>query len=155
MDSTDIFDLFDRKKIRTLFLEKYCKEQKYAPLTVKRYISSLSHFYDFVITDEVLIDKVSPEDVFKMKVIASKWSKSYNSAADEHARLRELDEQMVLITPEQIDNYEKSQFVSDALEILQRCRSNRCIISKTEFTCVRDYLLTQITVFIFIITVTA
>ena len=61
--------LFDRTVIREKFLFRYVKEQKYAPLTIQRYLLSLIHFYDFVICEDIVIDGVSPEEILRMKVI--------------------------------------------------------------------------------------
>ena len=61
--------LCDRANLREKFLFTYVKEQKYAPLTIQRYLLSPIHFYDFIICEEIQIDGVSPEEILRMKVI--------------------------------------------------------------------------------------
>ena len=69
LQSKSLSSLCDRTNIREEFLFKYVKEQKYAPLTIQRYLLSLIHFYDFIICEEIQIDGVSPEEILRMKVI--------------------------------------------------------------------------------------
>ena len=69
LQSRSLSSLCDRANIREKFLFTYVKEQKYAPLTIQRYLLSLIHFYDFIICEEIQIDGVSPEEILRMKVI--------------------------------------------------------------------------------------
>lgn len=95
LKSKDLADLFCRFKLRDSFLSVFCKEQKYKPLTIKRYLLSLVHLYDFVLSEEKKVPGVAPERVLQMKCVVNNWSKSYNSSVEEHHRLREMDEQEV------------------------------------------------------------
>ena len=69
LGTKNLSSLFERTDIREKFLFTYVKEQKYAPLTIQRYLLSLIHFYDFVICEDVIIEGVSPEEILRMKVI--------------------------------------------------------------------------------------
>ena len=50
-----------------------------------------------------------PEDILWMKVIVSRWSKSYNGTVELEQRYREMEEQAILTTPAQIRIYELSE----------------------------------------------
>ena len=68
----DISRIFNRMGIRDTFLAEYCdKIMKYAPKTIKKYLTALCHFYDFVIDEEINIVGYTTDDVLKMKVIFS------------------------------------------------------------------------------------
>ena len=149
LSSNDVQILFNKHKIRDTFLLEFAqKEKEYKALTIKRYILSLTHFYDFILSEEIVLSDVSPEDILRMKVVVSRWSKSYNEQVDVQQRLREMDEQAVLITPEQIKRYESAGDVAQAINILKDAESSvwTSSLSRQEFTCVRDYLLTEIVV---------
>ena len=64
----DMTQLCKRKSIRDKFLMIYCKEKSYAPLTIKKFLKALHHFYAFLIDEEVNTISLIPEDILKMKV---------------------------------------------------------------------------------------
>lgn len=116
--------LFDKLRIREEFLFNYAKKEKqYKAKTIKRYLLSLTHFYDFVLSDSIYIKNITPEDVLRMKVVVSRWSEAYNSDVELEQQMREMDEQLVLITPEQIQAYEQSDCVQEAQGIYNRFSS--------------------------------
>ena len=147
INSNEPSALLDKWKVRDKFLSEYAEKTKnYKALTIKRYLLSLVHFYDFLLTDEIKIAKVTPEDILRMKVTVSRWSKSYNGTAELEQQYREMEEQAVLITPAQIRIYESSEGAREAATILGTFSSplHSSTLSKQEYTCVRDYLLTEI-----------
>jgi len=144
LNSDNFNDLFNRKKIRDTFLHDYA-DNNYKPATIMRYLLSMQHFYDFLLTEELKIEGVAPEDFLRMKVLVNRWRTAYKDAAEESDLLREMDEEEILITPEQIQKYHESASVSEALTILDRLSSrNQTEVSRQEFCCVRDYLITEI-----------
>ncbi|XP_057304437.1 uncharacterized protein LOC130641583 [Hydractinia symbiolongicarpus] len=145
MTTDDLTDLLDRNIIRNEFLANYCEKQSYAPLTVKKYLSSLMHFYDFLINDEISLKNYTADDIIRMKVRISNWSKSYNPAAKEHEALRCEEEMKVLLTPEQIKTYESSENARNAIKLFGEYGSATCPqLSQTDYCCMREYLLMQI-----------
>ena len=147
LQSSDIKVLFSKHKLRDIFLHQYAEKEKgYKALTIKRYLLSLIHFYDFTLSEEIVVNDVSPENILRMKVIVSRWSKAYNGQAEKQQLLREMDEQSVLITPEQIQRYHNSECAREAREILCRVQGPFWTnsLSRLEYTCVRDHLLTEI-----------
>ena len=68
LESDDLSDLLERMNIRNKFLAEYCEKAKYAPLTIKKYLTSLVHFYDFLLNDELPMINYTPDDILRMKV---------------------------------------------------------------------------------------
>ena len=64
----DVSMLCQKKIIRTKFLMKYCVEKEYAPMTIKKYLTALHHFYGFILDEEINIVGFIPEDILRMKV---------------------------------------------------------------------------------------
>lgn len=50
LNSDNFIDLFNRKKIRESFLHDYA-DKNYKPATIMRYLLSMQHFYDFLLTE--------------------------------------------------------------------------------------------------------
>ena len=53
LNSDDLSDLLLRMNIGNKFLAEYCEKVQYAPLTIKKYLTSLLHFYDFLVNDDL------------------------------------------------------------------------------------------------------
>ena len=66
--SDDLSGLLDRMNIRNVFLAEYCETVGYAPLTIKKFLTSLVHFYDFLLNDELPMLNYNADDVLRMKV---------------------------------------------------------------------------------------
>ena len=69
LGTKNISSLFERTDIREKFPLRHVKQQKYAPLTIERYLLSLINFYDFVMSEDVVIEGVAPKEILRMKVI--------------------------------------------------------------------------------------
>ena len=145
--SENIEVLFDKIKMRDDFLRDFAEGTKaYKPLTIQRFLKALTDFYSFVIDEEINILGLTSEEVLRMKLRVSQWKKSYNepAKAEEWKRMRE--EQSVLITPEQVKAYETSEGATNAIRLLSLVSSpyKESELTRQEYTCVRDYLLTEI-----------
>ena len=85
---------------------------------------------DFVISEELdrfpLFTGISVEDATAMKSRFCNWRKTYNKQQEEGECEKEEDEYDSLITPEQVQIFEEVNF----------------IVSKQEFTTMRDNLMT-------------
>ena len=68
LDSDDLSDLLDRMNIRNRFLAEFAEKSKFAPLTTKKYLSSLMHFYDFLVNDDLPMINYTADDILRMKV---------------------------------------------------------------------------------------
>ncbi|XP_057297370.1 uncharacterized protein LOC130627439 [Hydractinia symbiolongicarpus] len=149
LDSSNPSDLVRKYKIRDTFLTTYAEKTKeYKALTIKRYLLSLSHFYDFLLTEEIHLPGITPDMILRMKVSVSRWSKSYNGTVEIQQLERQMEEQQVLITPEQIQRYEESASAKEAISIIKDfCSPYReKTLSRQEYACIRDFLITEITI---------
>ncbi|XP_057314607.1 uncharacterized protein LOC130655820 [Hydractinia symbiolongicarpus] len=149
LDSSYLSDLVRKYKIRDTFLTTYAeKTKKYKALTIKRYILSLPHFYDFLLTEEIHLPGIAPDMILRMKVSVSRWSKSNNGTVEIQQLERQMEEQQVLITPEQIQRYEESASAKEAISIIKNFRSpyRENTLSRQEYACIRDFLITEITI---------
>lgn len=103
------------------------------------------HFYDFLINEEMLLKNYTADDIVRIKVRASNWSRSYNPAAREHEAVRYEEELDVLLTPDQIKQYESSQDARDAIKLFGDYSSPSCpTLSQADYCIMREYLLVQI-----------
>ena len=71
IDSDDLSDLLDRMNIRNRFLGEFVEKANFAPLTTKKYLTSLMHFYDFLVNDDLPMINFTAEDILRMKVCFS------------------------------------------------------------------------------------
>ena len=70
----DLSQLCNRKAMRTRFLGEYCAEKKYAPLTIKKYLMALQHFYTYLLDEEINIAGYASDDILRMKVFMFRFS---------------------------------------------------------------------------------
>ena len=78
----------------------------------------------FIIDDGIVISNVPSEDILRMKVRVNQWKKSNNNSekAQELTRMAE-EQEVLLITPEQIQAYEVSEGARAAVVILEMVAS--------------------------------
>ena len=146
--SVQLCVLVDKDILREQFLEKYCVERKYKPGTIKRYLKALADFLDFLIVENKTIDGACPQDILRMKMRACQWNKSYNDALEEHNWVRQGEEVEMLVTPEHVNNFEQSEASREAKSLLEIFKKKNCIrnASRSEYTIVRDYIITEIAI---------
>ena len=139
----DIQSLVDRHLLRDIFLRRHCAREKYEPKTVQTYLKTLEHFYDFVISEGI-----SAYDMTKVASLKSKvkvWKKSYVTQVKIASMAKMERERRTKIKPEHIVKFEQSSIVRDVIKMLGRLGEGRkCEVTQSRFTCVRDFLMTQI-----------
>ena len=137
--------LYDSQVINDKFLEGHAKKY-YHPKTTQSYLMSLRHFYAFSLTGE-FCGGISKEQIVALKEKVSRWSSSFrHSSAKRHWEKLEEDLHS-LISPEQINEFERSEASRDAICLLGQLSGAHCItITQAQYTLVRDFLIVEISV---------
>ena len=136
--------LVDTKKIRDTFLQRYAAE-KYHASTIKSYLMSLQHYCSFLLADQPSGVRFDKENVLSLREKLIRWSASYKRE-NTRRRWEKLEEdRSVLITPDKIREFERSQAAREAVILLgQLCGAHAIQITQEKYTLVRDYLIAQI-----------
>ena len=142
----DLASLFDRKLIRDTFLKNHA-ENAYKPDTIKSYLLSLRHFCSFVLTERPDAVRVNEASVHLIDEKARLWSSSYQKVS-QRMHLEKQDEDLSnLITPEMVAEYEKSESARWTVALISQLSGVHCLqINQAEYTLIRDFILTQITI---------
>ena len=143
-DGRILSSLVDTKKIRDTFLQQYAAE-KYHAATIKSYLMSLQHYCSFLLADQpsgVIFEK---ENVLSLREKLKRWSSSYKRENTRRRWEKMEEDRSVLITPDKIREFEKSQAARDAIILLgQLCGAHAIQITQEKYTLLRDYLMAQI-----------
>ena len=140
----EVLSLFDELLINDRFLEDHAKNT-YTPKTTQSYLMSLRHFYSFTLAGIVGIS-VSKEKIISLKVKVARWSSSYRVESSKKMEKMTQDFQ-VLITPQQISEFERSKASRDAISLLgQLAGAHNMILTQTQYTLIRDFLLVEISI---------
>ena len=105
---TCLRSLLDAKQIRDVFLRV-----KYSPATIKSYLMSLPHFCSFLLGENPGGVRFKKDDVLSLKEKLKNWSGSYKRD-NTRRRWEKMEEDIsVLITPEKIAAFNRSQAVRE------------------------------------------
>ena len=82
VNATDIESLTNKNNIKTNYLALHCKAIKHSSDSIKKYLTSFSHFCSFLIADEwqIGLGGFSYDGLFQMKIHIENWKPSYNTA---------------------------------------------------------------------------
>ena len=139
-----LMSFFDCTLIQSKFV-KYA-EEKYVPQTIKSYLMSLRHFYCYVLAERPAID-ASTELVTQMMEKVKRWSASYKRSSLKRKWEKMEEDRVELVTPEKIDQFERSQAARDAVILLGKLSGAHNIeITQSHYTLLRDYLLVEISI---------
>ena len=139
-----VVSLFDGSLLNDKFI-KYA-EQKYVPQTIKSYLMSLRHFYSYVLAEKPVIDATT-ELVTQMMEKVKRWSSSYKRSSQKRKWEKMEEDRVELVTPEKIQQFERSQAARDAVILLGKLSEAHSIeITQSQYTLVRDFLLVQISI---------
>ena len=143
-EGRQLSSLVDTKKIRDTFLQQYAAE-KYHAATIKSYLMSLQHYCSFLLSDQpsgVIFDK---ENVLSLRERLKRWSSSYKRENTRRRWEKMEEDRSILITPDKIRKFERSQAARDAVILLgQLCGAHAIQITHEKYTLLRDYLIAQI-----------
>lgn len=139
-----VMSLFDCSLLNEKFV-KYA-EQKYVPQTIKSYFMSLRHFYSYVLAEKPVIDATT-ELVTQMMEKVKRWSSSYKRSSQKRKWEKMEEDRVELVTPEKIQQFERSQAARDAVILLGKMSGAHSIeITQSQYTLLRDFLLVQISI---------
>ena len=144
-EKNELTALYNDDAINEKFLEGFAKI-KYHPKTIQSYLMSLRHFYGFSLT-VVSDDGPSKERVIALKEKVMRWSSSFRrSSAKRHWEKMEEDFH-ALISPEQINEFERSKAARDAVCLLGQLSGEHFIeITQAQYTLLRDFLIVEISI---------
>ena len=141
---TRLESLVDAKTIRDVFLGEHAKE-KYCPATIKSYLTSLQHYCSFLLGDRPSGVVFNTEEVIRLRDQFKRWSASYKRDNSRRRWERHEEEVNSLITPEKINEFNKSKASRDAVIILgELCGDAAVELNQAKYTLVRNYLIVQI-----------
>ena len=87
---------------------KYCIDRKTKPSSVRKYLYSFIDFCSFLITNKVSLTNVTYENIFSTLLTAQVWRKTYSAKDKSLKHIRNAEDYEMLVTPEQVQSYEKS-----------------------------------------------
>ena len=142
----NVESLFNKKLIRDTFLKDHA-ERTYKPDAIKSYLLSLRYFCSFILTERP--DGVNVEDA-TINFIDKKahlWSSSYKKDS-QRRHLEKQDEDLSnLISAEMITKFEQSESTRRAISLINQLSGAHCLeINQADYTLIRDFILTQITI---------
>lgn len=142
-----ISSLLNKAVLRDNWLTTFEKEKK--PGTVKSYLGSLNNFYVYLRAE--CQHKFKELDVSEAQLVSlseqvKMWAKSSRKMSQDRFWEKRVEDIDSLKTPEQIKQFDKSDVARKAVKILGEFQMEPEILmlSKAEYTIVRDYLMTQI-----------
>ena len=134
----------DMKIFKSRYLSSYCLEKKTEPGSVKKYIISIIDFVSYLIVKRVNIG-IPNDDLVRSKLLLDGWKDTYLKKEKQlHPLKREADLKM-LVTTDQVDQYEKSENCILAKKLFKELKENPLKpISQKEFVAFRDHVLCKI-----------
>ncbi|XP_068679522.1 uncharacterized protein [Montipora foliosa] len=132
-----------------LLKEKFVKhaEEKYVAETIKSYLTSLQHFYSFLLSEKPKEITASCELISQLREKMKRWSTSYKRSSLKRKWERREEDRVEAITAEKIEAFEKSQISRDAIILLGKLSGKHSVdIAQQQYTLLRDFLLIQISI---------
>jgi site-specific recombinase XerD len=121
-------------------------QKQFLPGTIKSYLSSLRHWYSYVLADEAeRIRQEDKEHIQNMSQRVQRWINSYSKESSAR-HLQKMDSDLAkLITPDQVALFDRSEPVLTAIKCLgDIMASPDAVVTQTDYVLIRDFLLTQI-----------
>ena len=133
----------------TLLKDKFIKyaEERYVAETIKSYLTSIQHFYTFLLSEKPEEIKASSELITQMSEKLKRWSTSYKRSSMKRLWERREEARVDIITPDKIEAFENSQAARDVIILLGKLSGAHNIqVTQNQYTLVRDFLLVQISI---------
>ena len=139
----ELEELFDGDCLRDKYLMGYCVKKNHSALSIRKYLRSLIDFLSFLIVERIPLS-VTSNDIIRMKEKLALWSKNYKTAANSRYWERQIEDYEVLVTPEHVQVYEKSEHAMKAKELFKTLKVYPREVTSDEFWCMRDHLFAVI-----------
>ena len=133
----------------SLLKEKFVKyaEEKYVAETIKSYLTSLQHFYTFLLSEKPKEVTASCELISQLREKMKTLSTSYKRSSLKRKWERREEDRIEAITAEKIEAFEKRQNSRDAIILLGKLSGKHSVdIAQKQYTLLRDFLLIQISI---------
>ena len=142
----DVASLFDKKLIPDTFLKKHA-ENTYKSDTIKSYLLSLRYFCSFSLTERPEGVNVDDATITLIDDKARLWSSSYKKDS-QRRHLEKQDEDLSnLVSPEMLAKFKQSEATRKAISLIGQLGGAHSLqVNQAEYTLIRDFILTQITV---------
>ena len=142
----DLALVFDENcsNLRNNYLMKYCIDRKTKPSSVRKYLYSFIDFCSFLITNKVSITNVTYENIFSTLLTVQGWRKTYSAKDKSLKHIRNAEDYEMIVTPEQVQSYEKSDHAIQAKELFTVVKITGRRLTQQEYCCMRDHLFTVI-----------
>lgn len=143
-ENPSLKNLLDKQTLRDCWLTKFEKEGQ--PGTVKSYLGALKQFYSFLQCESPRNINASEKTLGSLIAQMIQWSKSYHKLVKDRFWEKRMEDMAKLRKPEDIQKYSSSEVARTAVSILGQYQDKPqgTMSSQTEYTTVRDYLITSI-----------
>jgi site-specific recombinase XerD len=146
-DETGSAVLLEKKTIQDRFLGCYVDQKNLAPGTIKSYLTSLRHWYSFLLQKNAATQtQEMKQHIHTLHDCIGHWLSSYRKECSKRLLTKMDNDMHKLITPKQIKMFEKSLPALDAVKLLgEMCNAERKLfLSQHQYVLLRDFLLLQI-----------
>ena len=144
-ETMDIASLTNCKLIRERFLKLHCSRKKLGPRTIKSYLQSLNHIYNFFLSEFTAL--FENELLTQCQIKVRNWMKSFQRECSMQKHLKDDYEEETILTAEKIRKFEQSEVCREAILLLGKlAETNRAAInlSQQSFTNIRDFIMSEI-----------
>ena len=137
----DVLNIINADILRDRWLEKFRESKR--PGTVKAYLHSLRFFSSFLKFQESIVS-VEQERLLTFENRVQLWLKSLNKSLNRRKWEKRDEDLQRIATPTDYVNFDQSQQVWNAIKILSAFMGSYPSLSKQDYVCVRDFLLSTL-----------
>ena len=137
-----VSSVLDKQVLRDNWLAKMERVKK--PGTCKSYLGSLSRFLRFIIVEKPRCLKTYIEQALKVREQVQEWMCSYKKPLAERRWEKSMEDLKKLITPDQIQAFDKSEQARKAVSVLGTHMAKSEMPSQSDYCLVRDNLITRL-----------
>jgi len=127
------------------FFDTCVPQRKLSAVTIRAYLQSIRHFYSYLIERKgSTLSTDDMQSIRSMNGTVARWIMSARKECSKRG-LEKMEEAFQnLITPEDIVAFEKSKDATSGVKLMGVAPSQNSLITRPEFTTVRNFILTQI-----------
>ena len=110
------------------------------PGTITTYLGSIKQFFDYISVVGHFSIQVSSEEIRNLTILVTRWCRNYHKKVQIQKHSKNHEDLAQLPQPDDINNFDKSSHVSEAVKVLSELVSVNGPPSRKEFCFGRDYL---------------
>ena len=135
-----INNLGNKELLKTKFINTFVVDKEYRIATIKSYLSSIKHFYTYIINNNITAEK---QQVIQMTECLNRWIQSLrNDGMKQELQKKDID-MAKLVSPEEVQRFDSSEPALCAVKILGEVNNDQ-MVSQHQYVLVIDYIITQI-----------